>query len=98
MILQGITIHDLVSAYVEHTYRNLSVLVIYLNDSDGCRSVLDDVQYKLQLPAPPRMLAGSDCLFVAASYRELKEFLEKHLQLVYDTYMELYNEGSMRHN
>lgn len=99
MILQGITIHDLVSAYVERTYRNLAVLVIYLNDSDGCKSVLEDVQYQLQLPAPPRMLDGRDCLFVASSYRELDEFLKKHPQLVYDTHMELYSEGSMlRHN
>lgn len=99
MILQGITINDLVSAYIERTYGSSTVLVIYLNNSDGCERVLEDVKYQLQLPAPLRMIEGSDYLFVVSSAKELEEFLEKHHQLVYDTHMELYTEGSMiRHN
>lgn len=90
MIIHGITTSDLVAAYVERFHPNQNILVIYLNGTDSCKKVLEDLELDMEIPILTRIETGLDFIMIG-SYREgLTKFINDHNHLIYDTRLELY--------
>jgi len=99
MMIHGITLSDLVAAYIERFHSRQNILAIYLNESDGCKKLLQSMQDELQIAILYRVELDSDIILVGSHRDELVKFLEKHHHLVCDTRMELYvNSCLYRHN
>ena len=99
MMIQGITKSDLVSAYIERFHPGQNILVIYVNETEGCKKVLQDVKEDLQIAVLYRIELDSDVIFIGSYRDELSKFLEKHHHLVCDTTMELYVDSCLyKHN
>lgn len=90
MMIQGITKSDLVAAYIERFHPGKNILTIYLNETEGCKKLLKDMQEELQIAVLYRIELDSDVIFVGSHREELVKFIDKHHHLVCDTSMELY--------
>lgn len=90
MMIHGITLSDLVATYIERFHPGQNILVVYLNETDGCKKLLQSMQEELQIAVLYRVELDSDIILVGSHRDELVKFLDKHNHLVCDTRMELY--------
>lgn len=95
MMIHGITLSDLVAAYVERFHPGQNILAVYLNESEGCKKLLQAIHDELQIAVLYRIELDSDIILIGSHRDELTNFLEKHHHLVYDTSMELYVNSCM---
>lgn len=95
MMIHGITKSDLVAAYIERFHPNQNILVIYLNDTDGCKKVLEDLKFDMEIPILARIELDSDFIMIGSYREELTKFLGNHHHLVCDTEIELYVNSCM---
>lgn len=95
MMLHGITNSDLLAAYVDKYHRNMNIMVVYMNVTNGCQRVLGDIKDKLLLPIPDRIELDSDYIMIGANRDELTKFITSHNHLAYDTRLELYIDGCL---
>ena len=90
MMIHGITSSDLLAAYIERFHPGQNILVVHLNDSEGCQQVLEDLKNDLLLTVPNRIELDSEYIMIGSHREELTKFLQKHHHLVCDTRLELY--------
>lgn len=90
MMLHGITRSDLVAAYIERFHPNQNILVVYLNETEGCQRLLKAIEEDLELPIPNRIELDSEYILIGSHRSELLKFVQKHSKLVYDTRTELF--------
>ena len=90
MMIHGITSSDLLAADIERFHPGQNILVVHLNDSEGCQQVLEDLKNDLLLAIPNRIELDSEYIMIGSHREELTKFLQKHHHLVCDTRLELY--------
>lgn len=93
MMIAGITRSDLLLAYIEKYHIGDNVLVVHLNDTEGCKKILSDLSDKLDLSVPSRFEMDSDYIFISFYKQDLVKFLRDHSRLVYNTRLDLYVGG-----
>ena len=94
-MIAGVKKQDLISSYIEKFHNKESILVIHMNDSEGCKSILKQIDEELMLPVPNRIEMDSDFLLLGTYTREAVELIKKNNHLVSDTHLELYVNGSL---
>lgn len=93
MMIAGITRSELLLAYIEKYHIGDNVLVVHLNDTEGCKKILRDLSSNLELAIPSRFELDSDYIFISFYKQELVKFLRDHSRLVYNTRLDLYVDG-----